>query len=208
MDEDLNDLVEELLKNAERVYISKDPEEPFILIDRGSEGLAFIAPRGGDSSSVVEIPLDRVASLDEILQDSIGGYVDRDAILTIGCGSQEEFYAHSWDVRRRGRRLYYGYNKFHYLLLIARIYWCLSNWGQLSLILRSFTGRVDRRTGLPIKQIRGFMLFYRDGLRLEKVSLEDLIEAETTDPETGEKLPPEPAVEYCYEYSCISSENL
>ena len=209
MDRDLDEMLEELVKGSSRVLLSEDPEEPFILVDRGSEGLAFIAPSPGEQLRVINVSLSMIASLELLLQDSLGGYVSRDAILTVGCGDDEYFYAHSWDVRRRGGRLYYGYEKAHYLLLIARIYWCLENWDYTSLILRSFTGRRDRRTGLPMKQIRGFLLRRRGKeLRLEKIPLDDLIWANTTDPETGERIPPEPSVEYCYEKECIPSDDL
>lgn len=202
-------IVEELLRGARSVFISEDPEDPFVLIDRGSEGLVFIAPNPEGVFKVMRLELSLVASLETILQDSMLGYVRRDAILTVGCGSTDSFYVHPWDVRRRGGRLHYGYSLSHYLLLVARIYWCLENWGQASLILRSFTNRRDKRTGLPIKQIRGFLLV-RHGkeFKLEKVPLDDLIWANTTDPNTGERLPPEPSVEYCYEDTCMSSDEV
>jgi hypothetical protein len=76
-------------------------------------------------------------------------------------------------------------------------------------VLRSFTRRYDRRTGLPVKQVRGFLLKRSGGgLKLERVPLEELIWANTTDPETGERLPPEPSVEYCYEQECVSSDEI
>jgi len=207
--EELKDMLEELVKDAKAVYISDDPENPFILVDRGPRGLSFLAPGSEGRFRVVNIDLSLIASIDNILQDTIGRYVSGEAIVTIGCGEPDMFYTHRWDVKRRGRRLFYGYSKQHYLLLVARISWCIENWGFATLILRSFTRRIDRKTGLPIKQIRGFYLVRgQRGLELERVSLEDLIEAETTDFITGEKLPPEPSVEYCYENTCIASDNI
>lgn len=209
MERDIDDILRELVRSSDKVFVSSDPEEPFILVDRGSDGLAFVAPGPGESFRVTSITLGMVASLETVLQESLGGYVDRDAILTIGCGDLDSFYAHSWDIRRRGRKLYYGYEKTHYLLLVSRIYWCIESWGHASLVLRSFTRRYDRRTGLPVKQVRGFLLKRSGGgLKLERVPLEELIWANTTDPETGERLPPEPSVEYCYEQECVSSDEI
>jgi hypothetical protein len=208
LEKDLNDLLNELIRGSS-VIVSSDPEEPFVIIDRGSEGLAFLAPGPEESFSVISITLSMIASLETVLQESFRGYVGRNAILTIACGDPDHFYAHLWDVKRRGRRLYYGYEKAHYLLLVSRIYWCIENWGYVSMILRSFTRRYDRRTGLPVKQLRGFILERSEGgLKLEKVQLEDLIQAHTTDPKTGERLPPEPSIEYCYEQDCISSDEI
>ncbi len=209
MDKDLDDMLEELIRGSSRVFVSEDPEDPFILIDRGSEGLVFIAPSLEEQFNIINIGLNMIASLEMVLQEALGEYVSRDAILTLGCGDSEYFYTHPWDIRRKGGRLYYGYEKAHYLLLISRIYWCLENWGYVSLILRSFTEKRDRRTGLPIKQIRGFLLRrYQKELRLERIPLDELIQANTIDPETGERIPPEPLVEYCYEHECVSSDDL
>lgn len=162
-----------------------------------------------------------MAVAEAFLQEGIGRRVWRSAMLTIGCRDAREqaSYQHVWDVERRGGRLFYGYSKSHYLMLISRIYWCLDTWGRLSMILWSFTERVGRASGLPVKQLRVYVLHAdpspglvcrsefcesssEGGFRVEAVDIETLKWASNTDPETGKPLEPEEAVEYCYEDLC------
>lgn len=87
---------------------------------------------------------------------------------------------------------------------------CLEKHGLLSAVLRTFTDRVDPETGLPIKKLRGFLVLYNQsgGIDVKEVSIDDLVDAFTTDPVTGEKIPHEPAVEYCYRKTCVSPKEL
>ena len=103
----------------------------------------------------------------------------------------------------------YGYSREHYIMLIAKISWCLDSNGLVSIVLRSFTGRVDPNTNLEVKELRGYVLrLSKSGIDVENVSIDDLIEAETTDPRAGGRLPHEPAVEYRSGDRCVPSSHL
>jgi hypothetical protein len=88
------------------------------------------------------------------------------------------------------------------LVLMARICACMKSAEVVSMMLRSFTKR--RRNGLPVKQLRGFLLV---NWEIITVPIEDLIDASSKDPVTG-GIPLEPAVEYCHGDECISSEEV
>ncbi|MEM0366503.1 MAG: hypothetical protein QXJ65_02225 [Acidilobaceae archaeon] len=212
MSKELDRIIDELVRDAESIMLSDNPSEEFIIIEKKRGNYIFIAPASGDNVSIVEINSRRLIKAETTLQETIGEYVESNGILTLACGPRDkhdDFYAHSWDVNRRGLRVFYGYSKAHYILLIARIYWCLDLWDHVSMILWSFTDRVDSKSGLPIKQLRGFILSRDNRLfNLHKVSIEELIEAHNTDYKTGKWLEPEPAVEYCYDYNCVPSESL
>lgn len=206
MDDDIESYIDNIVGEAKAVYIEKDS---FIIVDRGVKGFVMFYPsHDPEQTEVVEVPFDIVARVEIILQEDLGKYVDRNGILTILCGQ----YFQSWDVSRKkkGKRIYYGYSKSHYIFLIGRIVQCLEEHGLLSAVLRTFTGRVDPETGLPIKKLRGFLVLYNQsgGIDVKEVSIDDLVDAFTTDPVTGEKIPHEPAVEYCYRETCVSPKEL
>lgn len=68
----------------------------------------------------------------------------------------------------------------------------------LSVILRSFREEVDELTGLPVKEIRGYVITLEgDELKFTQLSAKEVLEMSTADPLTGRKLKPEPAVIYC-----------
>lgn len=209
LSDDLDKFFEGLIKQAKSVIVSKDPDEPFIIVEVEG-GLVYVTFDEKESVRALNISIGRMASLEYFLQDRLGRFVGRKAILTVGCiGNSGGPYTHKWDVNRRGRRLMYGYSREHYLMLIAKISWCLDSYGLVSIVLRSFTGRVDPSTNLEIKELRGYVLRLSDGgIDVENVAIDDLIDAETTDPQTGRKLPHEPAVEYCSEDQCIPSSHL
>ncbi|MEM4969791.1 MAG: hypothetical protein QXE01_00900 [Sulfolobales archaeon] len=68
----------------------------------------------------------------------------------------------------------------------------------LTILLRSFRKEIDEITGLPIKEIRGYIVHIEgSNLRYTQLSARELLEAHIKDPRTGEKLEPEPAVIFC-----------
>lgn len=203
----------DLLHDARNVWVSEDEEDPFIIVEKRSGGLLFIVPAVDvDSESIDTLYLspELLEELERLLQEYMDGYILSKAIIIVACGEPGNPYVHAWDVTRKGSRLFYGYGKGHYLYLISRLGYCLLKYGRVDLLLRSFTARIDEETGLPVKQLRGFALtYYEDqGLVIEEVSIDELVEACTRDPYTGERLPHEPAVEYCCRDECIPSKTL
>jgi hypothetical protein len=74
-------------------------------------------------------------------------------------------------------------------LLMAKLFTLLLEGGGLT--LRTFTNALDAETGLPIKELRGWL--FTAGTFVP-VSADDLKVAFETDPDSGELLVPEPAV--------------
>ena|GEM_PF-504584 len=68
----------------------------------------------------------------------------------------------------------------------------------ITIFLRSFTKRVDETTGLPVKEIRGYIVSL-EGNRIKyyQLTARELLEAFTRDPKTDERIEPEPAVIFC-----------
>jgi hypothetical protein len=68
----------------------------------------------------------------------------------------------------------------------------------ISILLRSFTKKVDETTGLPIKEIRGYIVSLEGNkIKYHQLTARELLEAYTRDPETGKRIEPEPAVIFC-----------
>jgi predicted transcriptional regulator len=68
----------------------------------------------------------------------------------------------------------------------------------LSVILRSFRAEVDGLSGLPVKELRGYVVIMdKDKIEYKQLSARELMEAHTTDFTTGKRFEPEPAVIYC-----------
>jgi hypothetical protein len=68
----------------------------------------------------------------------------------------------------------------------------------ISILLRSFTKKVDETTGLPIKEIRGYIVSLEgNNIKYHQLTARELLEAYTRDPETGKRIEPEPAVIFC-----------
>lgn len=197
-----------LVKRSRRIFTSKDPEEPFMIFDLKEGGYVFV-DFSEEPVSPVSIDLSRVVEAESFLQERLGRYVYKNAILTMTCARGDgSMYTHRWDARAERNRVFYGYHISHYLLLIARIYWCLERCGLVSMILRSFLDRIDDKYKVPFKEVRGYTLFREGkGFRVNPVSIKDLYEAMNTDPITGKPIEPEPALIYCMEDTCTSQIN-
>ena len=106
----------------------------------------------------------------------------------------------SWDVKRlRSGHVVYGANP----ALWPKFYEWLSRAVEsnevVGVTLRSFTDLVDERTGLPIKELRGYVLRAtgEGDVEYRQLSAAELVQAYSRNPLTGEPLEPEPAVVYC-----------
>jgi hypothetical protein len=98
------------------------------------------------------------------------------------------------DLKRevRSDRVRYGYVAGLKEVLKAR----LQQGGII--ILRSFTEEIDSQTHLPIKEIRGYVITTQNNdIIYQRLLPDDLFWSSTTDPHSGKRLAPEPAVRYC-----------
>ena len=95
--------------------------------------------------------------------------------------------------------LFFGYSREESAILHARIYRFIGEYNSIALILRSFTERMHMRSGLPIKELRGYSvrLGENNTVLFKKASKAELFADFNTDTKTGEPLTPETAVEYC-----------
>ncbi|MEM3944536.1 MAG: hypothetical protein QXO02_09600 [Thermofilaceae archaeon] len=124
------------------------------------------------------------------------------SILGWGLRKIEGVELMSWDVERatfKGRQvLLYGAAPELWPDFYAWLTSSLRLSRALSVILRSFREEVDELTGLPVKEIRGYVLALRGGeLSFTQLSAKEVLEVSTADPLTGRRLEPEPAVVYC-----------
>ncbi|MFB2835420.1 hypothetical protein [Floridanema evergladense] len=100
------------------------------------------------------------------------------------------------DLIRESDKVKYGYDRHVKAMFKKEISQGCHPYG--SLILRSFTGEIDRLTRLPYKELRGYILkSSADRLEFEKLSPEMLFACQNTDAKTGEPLPLEQSVRYC-----------
>jgi hypothetical protein len=104
-----------------------------------------------------------------------------------------------WDIEKADNGdLILGTDPSHTFLFWAKLIRLISENDHIGLILRSFTERIHQPSGLPINELRGFLL-KRDGnsVSLYCLSEGDLFSAQNTDFKTRAPLTPETAVEYC-----------
>jgi len=119
--------------------------------------------------------------------------------MDMGLEKAGDWEAIKWDMTRIGpSEVVYGANPYlwpefyRWFVESAR----LSN--VLSIILRSFRREIDDLTGLPVKELRGYVVNMSEGkIMYRQLTARELFEAHTTDPATGERIEPEPAVIYC-----------
>ncbi|MFP3210614.1 MAG: hypothetical protein RXR16_03820 [Thermocladium sp.] len=78
--------------------------------------------------------------------------------------------------------------------------------GFLIMVLRSLTSM--KRNGKYIKELRAYRITRKGGLVISKVPIDELIVSMNMNSLTGELLEPEPAVMYCIDDECISSEDI
>jgi len=124
-----------------------------------------------------------------------------DGVLTLYMGLRkiEDVEILSWDVMRlSNNQLVYGANPKYWPEFYVWLEESLKMSRTLSAILRSFLDIIDEGSGLPYKEIRGYVLTLTGGrATYTQLSARELRQALTTDPKTGRELPPEPAVIYC-----------
>lgn len=151
--------------------------------------------------SVEKISLDKIGF--NLLMNEIKKYVYSNGIITLSSYG----YAQSWDVRREDDKLIFGTEPFHTPMFITRIMNLLFTNGLVSFILRSFTDKKDNETGLPIKELRGYIVKLENNIiKFDQITLEELITAHTT--YENIRLAPEPAVIFCGKDGQISSNQI
>lgn len=65
-------------------------------------------------------------------------------------------------------------------------------------VLRSVTAEIDPNTQSPIKEIRGYVIIpLDDDINHHRLPADDLYWSSNTNPFSGQRLEPEPAVRYC-----------
>ena len=139
----------------------------------------------------------------EKLFEELEKYCYRKAIISVA-GTSGEFF--QFDVRREGNRIVYSTNE---LFIKTRIVRMLAE-GKISIIVRSFLAEKHPATGLPYKELRGFIAWLdeRNRVRFRMIPAEYLVQAYTTDPLTGEPIPPEREAIYCDQNKKIFGEDL
>lgn len=124
-----------------------------------------------------------------------------DTVLTLYMGLRkiEDIEILSWDVMRlSNNQIVYGANPKYWPEFYIWLEDSLKMSRTLSIILRSFLDTIDEESGLPYKEIRGYILTLTgDRAIYKQLSAQELRQALTTDPKTGRKLPSEPAIIYC-----------
>lgn len=124
-----------------------------------------------------------------------------DGVLTLYMGLRKigDIEILAWDVMRlSNNQVVYGANPKYWPEFYRWLEDSLRMNRMLSIILRSFLDTIDEESGLPYKEIRGYILTMTgDRAIYTQLPAQELRQALTTDPETRRKLPPEPAVIYC-----------
>lgn len=119
--------------------------------------------------------------------------------LNIGLEKIGGLESMKWDIKKmRNGAVVYGSNPKLWPDFYEWLVESIKMNNNLVVILRSFRKEIDEITKLPVKEIRGYITFIQEGsLRYIQLSAEELLEAYTRDPETGERIKPEPSVIYC-----------
>ena len=130
-------------------------------------------------------------------------YCYRRAIISVA-GSSGEFF--QFDVRRKVDKIAYSTDE---LFIKTRIVRMLAE-GKISITVRSFLDEKHPATGFPYKELRGFIAWLNERNRVcfRMIPAEDLVLAYTTDPLTGEPIPPEREAIYCDRDKKIFGEDL
>jgi len=127
--------------------------------------------------------------------------LDDGVIIAMGMGLEKagDLEAIKWDITRVGpSEFVYGAHPHLWPEFYGWFVESLRSNGVLSIILRSFRKEVDELTGLPVKELRGYVVSMSGGrITYRQLTARELFEAHTTDPVTGERIEPEPAVIYC-----------
>ncbi len=133
-----------------------------------------------------------IARLEEFL-DELASHVTTNGIVTFSA----EYETQKWDVKRSKGGLTFGTSKKQDMKFRGIFANTLVGSGRLGLVLRTFTDKFDELSGLPIKEIRGYLVAL-DGqhVRWEKLAPDEIAEASGRD-EAGKIIPAEKAVVYC-----------
>ncbi len=138
---------------------------------------------------VIELSLDIDSFMDELDR-----HISTTGILTY----LSERGTETWDVTRKGEKLFLGTNSSQNSRFRAILTRTIKNSQIVSVILRSFTTEKDPLSGFPVKELRGYLLSVEnDHLKWYMIDAEDLMESHNTDSLSGDKLEPEQSVIYC-----------
>ncbi|MCW1301906.1 MAG: hypothetical protein OH316_02110 [Candidatus Parvarchaeota archaeon] len=128
----------------------------------------------------------------ENFMEEIDRYVIDKAVITLTPGKK-------WNITRdrkgelhfRAERPYDGsFPRFFLASLKAE--------KAIGIVLRSFTRAIDIGSGLPIVELRSYLVYEEDGsVKYEQSSARQMADAYNTNSMTGERLPLEPAIIYC-----------
>ena len=134
----------------------------------------------------------------------IARHIRREGMITIASAT---FPPQTWDITRIDKKtgeytlcgLRFGIEPAQTPLFAARLCNILGTNGYASAVLRSFLEKKDKVTGLPIKELRGYVIWTDDEYKVHfhQLSAEEMKECNTVDARTGRRLEDEPAVIYC-----------
>ena len=166
-----------------------------------------------------------IVGYDDLINE-LDSHIIKQAIITIFTTStstaktETNQQPEKWDVKRtekkkkNGKQLFFGTTNQQNKLFPTKLKTALAEQKEVVLILRSFTEEYDDETGLPIKELRGYIITTNNDnqlnttttkksrriklrLHIQMISAYNLAQASNTDPQTGQPLKPEKAVIYC-----------
>lgn len=127
------------------------------------------------------------------------------AIITITGSSGESF---RFDMERTTNGIEYADDLGESMLVRTRFLRLAAESGGAAVTVRSFTDKNHHRTGLPYKELRGYLLREHEGrLECNQLAAESVREAFTTDATTGEPIDPEIEAIYCGPNTCIMEDS-
>jgi len=199
--------LDELIELFKKVVRSESREISRLIKRARSEGERWIREVGGLSeflseleSHVIEVAILTITG-SKLARPSTWRGLDDGAIIAMGMGLEKagDLEAIKWDVTRAGpNEFVYGTNPHLWPEFYGWFVESLRSSEVLSIILRSFRKEVDELTGLPVKELRGYVVSMSEGkITYRQLTARELFEAHTTDSATGERIEPEPAVIYC-----------
>ena len=172
-----------------------------------------------------------IVGYDDLINE-LDSHIIKQAIITIFTTStstaktETNQQPEKWDVKRtekkkkNGKQLFFGTTNQQNKLFPTKLKTALAEQKEVVLILRSFTEEYDDETGLPIKELRGYIITTKNEItsndnqentttttkkrrsgkmkiHIQMISAYNLAQASNTDPQTGQPLKPEKAVIYC-----------
>ncbi len=122
------------------------------------------------------------------------GHVQTKGVITL---YSEAYGPASWAVRKTLNWWAFGTREEHTKQFPIRVMNILEQDKVMALVLRTYTDQMDLETGGKIKEIRGYRLWFDDGVHFEQIAAEEMAIMSRKDSLTGNDLDPEPAVVYC-----------